>query len=54
MTKGILDYVHADMWAPSFKTSLGGENYMLTTNDNYSTNVWPFFLKLESYGREAH
>ena len=37
--KGILDYVHADVWGPSRKTSLGGANYMLTIIDNYSRKV---------------
>jgi hypothetical protein len=35
-TKGILDYVHVDVWGPSLKTSLGGANYMLTFVDDYS------------------
>uniref|UniRef100_A0ACD5YJF3 Uncharacterized protein n=1 Tax=Avena sativa TaxID=4498 RepID=A0ACD5YJF3_AVESA len=35
-TKGILDYVHADVWGPSRKTSIGGANYMLTIIDDYS------------------
>jgi transposase InsO family protein len=47
-TKGILDYVHADVWGPSRKTSLGGANYMLTIIDDYSRKVWPFFLKHKS------
>ena len=29
-TKGILDYIHSDLWGPSRKTSLGGCNYLLT------------------------
>jgi hypothetical protein len=47
-TKGILDYVHADVWGSSRKTSLGGENYMPTIIDDYSIKVWPFFLKHKS------
>lgn len=47
-TKGILDYVHADVWGPSRKTSLGGANYMLTIIDDYSRKMWPFFLKHKS------
>nr|ABA97637.1 retrotransposon protein, putative, Ty1-copia subclass [Oryza sativa Japonica Group] len=44
-TKGILDYVHADLWGPSRKPSLGGARYMLTIIDDYSRKVWPYFLK---------
>jgi hypothetical protein len=38
-TKGILDYVHADLWGPSRKPSLGGAHYMLTIIDDYSRKV---------------
>jgi hypothetical protein len=44
-TKGILDYVHADLWGPSHKPSYGGARYMLTIIDDYSRRVWPYFLK---------
>jgi len=44
-TKGILDYVHADLWGPSRKPSYGGARYMLTIIDDYSRKVWPYFLK---------
>jgi transposase InsO family protein len=47
-TKGILDYVHSDLWGPSHKTSLGGASYMLTIIDDYSRKVWPYFLKHKS------
>ena len=43
-TKGILDYVHADVWGPSRETYLCGANYMLTAIDDYSRKVWPYFL----------
>jgi hypothetical protein len=38
-TKGILDYVHVDVWGPSHRTSNGGANYMLTIIDDYSRKV---------------
>jgi hypothetical protein len=44
-TKGILEHVHADLWGPSYKKSLGGASYMLTIIDDYSRKVWPYFLK---------
>jgi hypothetical protein len=44
-TKGILEYVHADLWGPSHKKSLGGASYMLTIIGDYSRKVCPYFLK---------
>ena len=44
-TKGILDYVHADLWGPSRKPSHAGSRYMLTIIGDYSRKVWPYFLK---------
>jgi transposase InsO family protein len=44
-TEGILGYVHADLWGPSRKHSLGGCRYMLTIIDDYSKRVFPYFLK---------
>jgi hypothetical protein len=41
-TKGILDYVHADLWEHSQKHSLGGCRYMLTIIDDYSRRVFPY------------
>jgi hypothetical protein len=38
-TKGILEYVHADLWGPSRKKSLCGASYMLTIIDDYSRKV---------------
>jgi 5'-3' exoribonuclease 2 len=35
-TKGILDYVHADLWDPFHKKYLDGASYILTIIDNYS------------------
>ena len=47
-TENILDYVHADLWGPSRKPSNGGARYMLTIIDDYSRQVWPYFLKHKS------
>ncbi|GJV93371.1 retrotransposon protein, putative, ty1-copia subclass [Tanacetum coccineum] len=47
-TKGILDYVHSDLWGPSQEASLGGARYMLTIIDDFSRSVWPYFLKHKS------
>jgi 5'-3' exoribonuclease 2 len=47
-SKGILDYVHYDLWGPSRKPPLGGVRYMLTIIDDHSRKVWPYFLKDKS------
>lgn len=47
-TKGILDYVHADVWGPSRVSSNGGVHYMLTIIDDFSRKVRAFFLKHKS------
>ncbi|WP_225434574.1 hypothetical protein, partial [Lacticaseibacillus paracasei] len=41
--EGILDYIHADLWGPSCKSSLAGARYMLTIIDDYFRKVWPYF-----------
>ena len=47
-TENILDYVHADLWGPTRKPFNGGARYMLTIIDDYSRQVWPYFLKHKS------
>ena len=44
-TKSTLHYVHADLWGRSRKPSYGGARYILTIIDDYSRNVWSYFLK---------
>ena len=44
-TKGILEYVHSDLWGPSRVPSSGGVVYMMTITDDFSRRVWVFFLK---------
>ena len=38
-TKGILDYVHSDVWGPSRTISIGGMHYFVTFVDDYSKRV---------------
>ncbi|KAG8493024.1 hypothetical protein CXB51_010410 [Gossypium anomalum] len=47
-TKGILEYIHSDLWWLSRVPSRGGANYMLTFIDDFSRKVWAFFLKQKS------
>lgn len=35
-TKGILDYVHSDLWGPASTPSLSGSRYLLYLIDDYS------------------
>ncbi|KAK9065390.1 hypothetical protein SSX86_016773 [Deinandra increscens subsp. villosa] len=44
-TKGILDYIHSDLWGPARTESMGGARYFLSLIDDYSRRVWVFMLK---------
>lgn len=44
-TKGILDYIHSDLWGPSKVPSYGGRRYMMTIIDDFSRKVWVYFLR---------
>ena len=45
ITKGILDYIHLDVWGPSPIVSFGGSSYFVTFIDDYSRRVWVYILK---------
>ena len=45
-TKGILDYVHSDLWgSPKVPFSLGKAQYFLSLIDDYSRKVWLYFIR---------
>ncbi|GMP75251.1 hypothetical protein CsSME_00032410 [Camellia sinensis var. sinensis] len=44
-TKGILDYVHTDVWGPSKIASLGGKHYFVSFIDDFSRRVWIYTMK---------
>lgn len=44
-SKGILDYVHTDLWGPARTASKGGARYFLSIIDDYSRRVWTYSLK---------
>ena len=45
ITKGILEYIHSDLWGSvSNEPSLYGCGYFLTFIDDYSRKVWIIFL----------
>jgi Integrase core domain len=44
-----LDYILSDLWASAHEPSKGnGSRYLLTFIDNFSKNVWVYFLKEKS------
>ncbi|GJU47298.1 retrovirus-related pol polyprotein from transposon TNT 1-94 [Tanacetum coccineum] len=43
--KGVIDYVHADLWGPSWVESISGCRYFLLIIDDYSRRVWVHFLR---------
>ena len=47
-TKGILDYVHIDIWEPVQTTSLGGSVYFVNFINDYSQKVWVYFVRHKS------
>lgn len=47
-TKGILDYIHSDLWGPSKVTSYGGRRYMMTIIDDFPQKVWVYFLRYKN------
>lgn len=47
-SKGILDYIHSDVWGPSPITSYGGSSYFVSFTDDFSRKVWVYMLKKKS------
>ena len=47
-SKGVLDYIHSDVWGPAPARSKGGAEYFVTFIDDYSRKVWVYFLKNKS------
>ena len=47
-TKGILDYVHSDIWGLVRTPSKGRAQYFMSFIDDYSRKSWVYFLKNKS------
>ena len=47
-TKGILDYVHPDVWGPTKSASMGGRNYFVTFVEDFSRRTWAYVMKSKS------
>lgn len=45
VSKGVLDYVHSDVWGPSPTVSSGGVSYFVIFIDDFSRKVWVCFEK---------
>ena len=45
VSKGVLDYVHSDVWGPSPTVSYGGAKYYVLFVDDFSRKVWVYVLK---------
>ena len=45
LRKGILDYVHLDVWGPSKTMSMGSKHYFVTFIDDFSKKVWVYTMK---------
>ncbi|KAL4029866.1 hypothetical protein IC575_008094 [Cucumis melo] len=52
-TKGILDYIHSDLWGPTKEVSMGGSRYFISIIDDFSRKVWIYPLKQkdEAFGK---
>jgi len=48
LTRGILDYVHIDVWGPSKNASLGGKYYFVSFVDDYSRQNWVYTMSHQS------
>jgi len=44
-TKGILDYIHVNVWGPTKMTSIRGNHYIVTFIDDYSKRYWVYTMK---------
>ncbi|XP_039155561.1 uncharacterized protein LOC120286999 [Eucalyptus grandis] len=47
-SKGMLEYVHTDVWGPLPVKSKEGKEYFVTFIDNFSRKVWVYFMRHKS------
>ena len=45
VNKGVLDYIHSDLWGSSPTISHGGAKYYVLFVDDFSRKVWVYVLK---------
>ena len=44
-TKGILDYVHTNVWGPTKTALIGGNHYFVSFIDDYSRRCWVYTMR---------
>ena len=44
-SKGVLDYIHSDVWGPVSVSSHSSAQYFVSFIDDYSRKVWIYFMK---------
>ncbi|XP_040372400.1 uncharacterized protein LOC112194950 [Rosa chinensis] len=47
-SKGLLDYIHSDVWGPAPVRSMGGFKYFVTFLDDFSRKIWVCFMREKS------
>ena len=47
-SKGVLDYIHLDVWGLVSVSSHSGAQYFVSFIDDYSRKVWIYFMKHNS------
>ena len=45
VSKGVLDYIHSDLWGSSPTISYGGEKKYVLFVDEFSRKVWVYIIK---------
>ena len=43
--RGILDYVHTDVWGPTTTASIGGNHYFVSFIDDFSRRCWVYTMR---------
>ena len=44
-SKGVLDYIHSNVWGPVSVSSHSGAQYFVSFIDDYSRKIWIYFMK---------
>ena len=44
-SKGVLDYIHSDVWGPVSISSYNSVQYFINFIDDYYRKVWIYFMK---------
>ncbi|KAL6205148.1 hypothetical protein ACLB2K_022411 [Fragaria x ananassa] len=47
-SKGLLDYIHSEVWSATQVRCMGGSKYFVTFLDDFSRKIWAYFMKEKS------